>query len=222
MQAKATTVRANELLLAMLLLATLLAAAMPRPAAGAPPPCAGDCDGDGQITVTEIVAAVNAATGGPLVCASADVDGDGAVQVGDLVALVRMAFDGCPAPFDYAATTIEALGVTVTLDGQPARNVSVTLVDALVEPTAEQTIEELTTGNVYYQGMTDAAGRVTAMVKIPTRFDAVDVIVSMPDAVGPYTVEALRTLWGPFAPAARVTVVRGFLADVNVGLRHAE
>lgn len=222
MQVKTTTVRANDLLVATLLLATLLAAAMPRPTAGATLPCAGDCDGDGQITVTEIVAAVNAATGGALVCASADVDGDGFVQVDDLVALVRMALDGCPAPFDYAATTTEAFGLTVTLDGQPARNVSVAVVDALVAPTAEQTIEELTTGNVYYRGMTDAAGRVTALVKIPTRFDAVDVIVNTPDAVGPYTVEALRGLWGPFAPAARVTVVRGFLGDVDVDLRHAE
>jgi len=185
--------------------------------------CSGDCDGDGQVTVTEVVAAVNAAMGtAPAACGTLDTDGDGQVQVGDLVAIVRMALDGCPAPFDYSATTTESLALTVTLDGQPAANVSVTLTDALVAPRDGQTIEELITGNVYYQGMTDAAGRLTATVKIPTRFDAVDVIVNTPDAVGPYTVESLRALWGPFAPAARVTVVRGFLGEVTVDLRHAE
>jgi len=224
MQGMSVDRRVGGMWLGAVLVGAVLLMGQTRVALGAPTmACAGDCDGDGQVTVSEIVAAVSAALGaGPMSCGGMDVDGDGAVQVADLVTMVRLALDGCEEPFDYAATKTEAFGLVVTIAGQPAAGVSVTLADALVEPGEGQTIEDLITGNVYYQGMTDAAGRVTATVKIPTRFDAVDVIVNTPDAVGAYTVESLRALWGPFAPSARVTVPRGFLGDVTVDLQRVE
>lgn len=185
--------------------------------------CAGDCDGDGQVTVPEIVAVVNAALGqGPMPCGTVDTDGDGIVQVPDLIAIVNLALHGCPAPFDYAATTTEPFRLLVRVDGDPAPNVRVLLTDAMGLPPDGVAVEEVTSANVYFQGVTDAEGRVEAPVKIPTRFDAVDLVLTAPDTTGPYTVEGLRELWGPFAPAARVTVVRGFLDDVVIDLRRAD
>lgn len=62
------------------------------------PPCPGDCDGDGQVTVDEIVTAVNIALGtAPLTqCPAADDNGDGNVTVDELVRAVSAALNGCP------------------------------------------------------------------------------------------------------------------------------
>jgi len=61
--------------------------------------CAGDCNGDGQIVVSELVAAVRRALGVAAMagCGAADVDGDGEVAVGELVLAVRGALQGCGA-----------------------------------------------------------------------------------------------------------------------------
>lgn len=193
-------------------------AAAGRPAAGLVV-CPGDCDGDGQVTVTEIVAAVDAAlAAAPPACGTLDTDGDGVIQVPDLVAIVGMAMGGCPPPVDAVIKNAEAFGLTVRIDGEVAPGVSVTLSDALAAP-RDGGIEEHPATDVYYRGVTDAAGRIDATVAIRAGIDALDVVVSAPDAVGPYTVEALRGFWGPFAPAARVTVVRGFTSDLAIDLR---
>lgn len=60
-------------------------------------PCAGDCDGNGAITVAEIVSAVRQALGGPTACASADRDRNGVVAIAELVAMVAAALHGCAA-----------------------------------------------------------------------------------------------------------------------------
>jgi hypothetical protein len=65
-----------------------------------PPPggsCAADCDGDGQVTVNELVSAVNISLGAtPLSqCVPADADGDGGVAINELIAGVARALDGC-------------------------------------------------------------------------------------------------------------------------------
>lgn len=60
--------------------------------------CAGDCDGDGQVVIDEVVRAVELALGGqPAVrCAAADSDGDGQVTVDELIAAAGAALRGCP------------------------------------------------------------------------------------------------------------------------------
>jgi hypothetical protein len=61
--------------------------------------CGGDCDGDQEIAINELVRAVGfvledgTAPGCPL----ADIDGDGRVAVNDVVAGVTRALEGCPA-----------------------------------------------------------------------------------------------------------------------------
>lgn len=60
------------------------------------PGCAGDCDGNGTVTVDELVRAVSLALGEAAApCASADVDANGHIVVSELVAAVNAALDGC-------------------------------------------------------------------------------------------------------------------------------
>ncbi|MEO8604585.1 MAG: Ca2+-dependent phosphoinositide-specific phospholipase C [bacterium] len=61
--------------------------------------CAGDCNGDRQVDIEELVTAVGDALD-PLAstpCTAADVDGDGTVFVNELIAAVGHALDGCGA-----------------------------------------------------------------------------------------------------------------------------
>lgn len=62
-----------------------------------PAPCAGDCDGDGRVTVAELTVAVRIALAlaPPSTCAAADGDGDGDVGVDEVVRAVAAALDGC-------------------------------------------------------------------------------------------------------------------------------
>jgi len=62
--------------------------------------CGGDCNADGEVTVDEIVFAVNIALGAAPVasCTAVDLDGDGQVTIDELIRAVSHAVDGCPAP----------------------------------------------------------------------------------------------------------------------------
>lgn len=59
--------------------------------------CAGDCNGDGRISVDELVRAVGIALGNdpPSACPGLDTSGNGRVEVGELVAAVGRALNGC-------------------------------------------------------------------------------------------------------------------------------
>jgi len=63
----------------------------------APLACVGDCDGDGQLSVSELVRGVNIALGNLAVdvCPAFDPDDDGAVMISELVAAVNAALRGC-------------------------------------------------------------------------------------------------------------------------------
>jgi hypothetical protein len=64
----------------------------------APPTvCGGDCDGDGRVTVDELITGVNIALGLAAVdrCPPFDTGGDGAVSVAELVAAVSTSLAGC-------------------------------------------------------------------------------------------------------------------------------
>ncbi len=61
--------------------------------------CVGDCDGDGRVSIAELVVGVNIVLGlkDPAVCPAFAVgDGAGAVEVSALVTGVRNSLDGCP------------------------------------------------------------------------------------------------------------------------------
>jgi hypothetical protein len=61
------------------------------------PPCAGDCNGNGEVTVDELIKGVNIALGNaPLEqCLSFDTNGNGAVTVDELIRAVNNALNGC-------------------------------------------------------------------------------------------------------------------------------
>lgn len=102
---------------AMLTLATVLAVAGLH--AGAPARaathCAGDCGGDGAVTINELIALVNVALGSSPVdsCAAGDGNGDGQVTIDELVSAVNRALEGCPTaaadPVTVAVSLARAL-----------------------------------------------------------------------------------------------------------------
>ncbi len=59
-------------------------------------PCPGDCDGDGTVSISELIRAVGIALGDSLAeCLAADPGSDGAVTIADLIRAVSAALDGC-------------------------------------------------------------------------------------------------------------------------------
>jgi YVTN family beta-propeller protein len=72
-------------------------AAAPTPTPGAA--CVGDCSGDGQVLVNELITGVNIALGNQPVstCPAFDADHSGMVEINELIAAVNNALTGCPA-----------------------------------------------------------------------------------------------------------------------------
>lgn len=62
--------------------------------------CVGDCDGDGRVTVAELVRGVRIGLNGalPQQCVAIDDNHDTVVSIGELIAAVRRALDACPVP----------------------------------------------------------------------------------------------------------------------------
>ncbi|HSP96947.1 MAG TPA: dockerin type I domain-containing protein [Candidatus Dormibacteraeota bacterium] len=62
-----------------------------------PPTCVGDCNGDGMVSVADLIVGVNIALGNQPIanCPAFDVNGDGMVSISELIAAVGNALDGC-------------------------------------------------------------------------------------------------------------------------------
>lgn len=69
----------------------------PTPTLGRQPSCPGDCDGDGSVTVDELLRGVNIALGQAelATCPAFDGDDDGFVLVDDVVSAINAALNGC-------------------------------------------------------------------------------------------------------------------------------
>ncbi len=63
-----------------------------------PAACVGDCDGNGSVSISELVTMVNIALGSrPLAdCLPGDRDGGGSIVISELIAAVNNALNGCP------------------------------------------------------------------------------------------------------------------------------
>lgn len=120
--------------------------------------------------------------------------------------------------FQFAMTEQVEFGLFVTVDGEPAVGARVQVLDALPAPGIGQTVEDVTSGNLYWNGATTADGRCDAVLKVPSVISDMDVLVVLSGATGPYTVEEYRTQWGPFGPAARINRGRQELADTTIEL----
>jgi hypothetical protein len=62
-----------------------------------PSTCVGDCDGSGDVTVSELITMVNIALGNTrlLNCEAADANHDGQVTVDEILTAVNNALNGC-------------------------------------------------------------------------------------------------------------------------------
>jgi Ca2+-binding EF-hand superfamily protein len=60
--------------------------------------CAGDCDGNGTVSISELVRGVSIALGQAALdrCTRVDANGDGVVSVAELIRAVGHALNGCP------------------------------------------------------------------------------------------------------------------------------
>jgi hypothetical protein len=60
--------------------------------------CVGDCNGDGVVTVAEIITGVNIALGSFAIdrCQAIDANGNSAVSINELIAAVNNLLRGCP------------------------------------------------------------------------------------------------------------------------------
>jgi hypothetical protein len=71
--------------------------ASPTATGTAGPPCTGDCNGSGEVTIPELITLVNIALGNAPVadCLAGDRDQSGTVTVDELIAAVNRALEGC-------------------------------------------------------------------------------------------------------------------------------
>lgn len=89
-------------------------------AASAQAACTGDCGGDGQVTVDEILVGVNIALGtaSPSACGAMDANSDGQVTVDEVVGALNGALNGCldvpPTPTPTATATATATQAVAT------------------------------------------------------------------------------------------------------------
>lgn len=62
--------------------------------------CAGDCSGDGSVTVNEVLMLVNVALGNGSIgdCPPADTNHDGSITIDEILQAVGAALNGCPTP----------------------------------------------------------------------------------------------------------------------------
>ena len=69
----------------------------PPPTETAAPSCAGDCSGDGTVTVNELIVGVNIALGNtaPTACPAFDKNRDQMVSINELIAAVNALLNGC-------------------------------------------------------------------------------------------------------------------------------
>jgi len=82
--------------------------------------CTGDCGGDNEVTVDEIIIMVNIANGAAAVdtCTAADLNGDGSVTIDEIITAVGNALNGCapvtPTPTPTPSVTPEPCNPTPT------------------------------------------------------------------------------------------------------------
>ena len=77
-----------------------------------PPACVGDCNGDGDVDVSELILGVASALDGQIRCAACDRDLDGVIEISELVSAVNSALIGCPA-LPTPTATVEVMLETI-------------------------------------------------------------------------------------------------------------
>jgi len=86
-------------------------------------PCVGDCNGDGRITINEILEGVDGLLSNTSRCDALDEDDSGSIEVNEIVAAIDGALNGCPprarvvTPSDGTRVSCAPLLVAVAMDG---------------------------------------------------------------------------------------------------------
>jgi hypothetical protein len=117
-----------------------IAAACVLIATGASGQCGGDCDGNGAVSIGDLVQAVNISLGRAAIaaCPAGDTDGDGRIAINELVAAVRNGLDGCPATPTPSQTPLPSATATTTPTSPPPPTATSTAT-ATATPTATAT-----------------------------------------------------------------------------------
>lgn len=123
---------------------------------------------------------------------------------------------GTAPGFDFATSAAATFEIRVTHGGVPLQGASVTFtepVDAIDDEDSEAGA-----GAPLFQGGTNSQGLCRGSVRLPARLVDLDVVVHKAGFQGPYTLEPLRSHWGPFAPSSRVRVLRTSHLSLTVAL----
>ena len=112
--------------------------------------CTGDCDGDGAVTVTELIKGVNIALESASLdaCPAFDANGDGTVTVNEIVAAVNYALTACPVEEPTATPTDMPTATPTPVPPTEAPTLTPTGVPTttpIVPPTALPTLEPTAT-----------------------------------------------------------------------------
>lgn len=124
---------------ALALLATLLLGSAAAPAFAR---CVGDCGGDGEVTINELILGVNIALGEfPVSACPAFANGEGEVTIAQLITGVNNALEGCPVqpPTPTVTHTLTATATATTVPATPTRT-------AIPTGTATATVTATATG----------------------------------------------------------------------------
>ncbi len=104
--------------------------------------CVGDCNGDGAVSIADLITAVNISLGATDVsaCAAADRDGNGQVSIAELVAAVGNGLRGCPpTPTPEPSATATAQATVDTTETPTPTGVEETPATATPSATATRT-----------------------------------------------------------------------------------
>jgi hypothetical protein len=134
------------------------------------PPCGGDCDGKGSVTVDDILTMVNIALGNALVsqCDPGDANGDHQITVDEILTAVNNALNGCPV---HISGAIRYYGSGVPVPG---------VVVDLVELTGAATLSAQTDANGQFAFDAVSAGSWQVQ---PAKMGGADGAISALDAV---------------------------------------
>ena len=191
--------------LRLVVLSVLLAVILPSPMSAAQ--CVGDCRGDGEVTIDELLILVNIALDNTPVteCEPGDTNGNGTITVNEIIAAVNKALSGCPPDVsgswqqDQAAITSSSCAGAVTAIVQEniaAGDFNCTY--QLVQSGEHVTITATCGGETdVTEGTVDATGRLTVTTSEQEAMDNCGItltqtttgIVTSSPTVGTHTME---------------------------------
>lgn len=169
-------------------------------------PCAGDCNGDGVVTVDELIRGVNIALGtlAVSVCPAFDTNGDGQVTVDEIVAAVVTALRGCPVDPTATPTPVVTLA-------PPTSTATLEVTAAPATSTATTTTTHTATAS-FTASPSSTPTSTTTPTPSPGVFEPIRVLISTGDFIG-VPGRMLTSLSAPVLSPAGVVLAVGVVGD---------